>query len=40
MSEGAQESLLAHTDAEVLGSPMAHLSKVTSGVNIGLFADR
>ena len=29
MSEGAQESLLTHhTDAEVLGKPMAHLSKV------------
>ena len=25
---GAQDSLLTHTDAEVLGKPMAHLSKV------------
>ena len=28
MSEGVEESLLSHTDAEVLGKPMAHLSKV------------
>ena len=28
MSEGAQESLLSQTDAEVLGKPLANLSKV------------
>jgi len=31
MSEGAEESLLSHTDAEVLGKPMAHLSKMGGG---------
>jgi len=28
---GAQDSLLTHTDAEVLGKPMAHLSKMGGG---------
>ena len=39
---GAQDSLLTHTDAEVLGKPMAHLSKVMidNHCNNGLFAAR